>query len=189
MPVFRTIKTVVMIIALFYLARNGYQWQQAKEQAAEASPNLPSVVPSHLEEKSDIEAASLVFPVEQHDLSAVISAFGDARGDRLHQGIDIKAERGTAVLAVTTGFIERIKEGGKGGKQIYLRAADGRLFYYAHLDQWAVDEMEAVEAGQKIGAVGNSGNAFGASPHLHFEILLGQEREAVDPTPYFLPHS
>ena len=129
----------------------------------------------------------LVFPVADHDVEAVISVFGDKRGkSRLHKGIDIKAPRHTPVVAVTDGYVERVREGGSGGKQVYLRDAEGKLYYYAHLEDWSVEEYDAVKAGEELGTVGDSGNARGTTPHLHFEILHGKDREAQDPLPYFL---
>lgn len=130
--------------------------------------------------------SEFTFPVKGFGPGAVISVFGDKRGKtRLHQGIDIKAPRGTPVVAVTDGFIERIKKGGSGGKQIYLRDGKGRLFYYAHLNSWSVEEHEAVKAGDVLGTVGDTGNAKGGTPHLHFEIMLGKEKKAVDPLKYW----
>ncbi len=127
-------------------------------------------------------ASAYTFPVEGFTTDAVISVFGDARGGRRsHQGIDIKAPRGTPVVAVTDGFVERLKEGGSGGRQLYLRDGTGRLFDYAHLDDWSVEEFDAVRAGEPLGTVGDTGNARGTTPHLHFEVLLGKDREAVDP--------
>ena len=97
----------------------------------------------------------------------------------------MKAPKGTPVVAVTDGFVERIREGGSGGKSLYLRDGSGRLFYYAHLDDWSVAEFDAVTAGTPLGTVGDTGNARGTTPHLHFEILLGKERRAVDPSAYY----
>ncbi|MFK8163601.1 MAG: M23 family metallopeptidase [Lewinella sp.] len=134
-----------------------------------------------------INSGELTFPVAGHGTENVISVFGDKRGKRSHEGIDIKAPRGTYVVAATDGFIERIKEGGSGGKQIYLRDVKGRLYYYAHLDSWEVEEFAPVEAGQILGTVGDTGNAKNTTPHLHFEVLHGKNREAVDPMKYWNP--
>ena len=89
-------------------------------------------------------------------------------------------------MATTDGFVERIKEGGNGGKQLYLRDAKGRLFYYAHLDSWSVEEFAAVAAGDVLGTVGDTGNAKGTTPHLHFEIMLGKKKKAVDPLKFWI---
>ncbi len=127
-------------------------------------------------------ADELRFPVRGFGPGAVISVFGDQRGSsRLHQGIDIEAPRGTPVVAVTDGVVEGIRDGGSGGRQLYLRDARGRRFYYAHLDDWSVAEGTTVRAGDSLGTVGNTGNAQATTPHLHFEVLLGKRRRAVDP--------
>lgn len=130
--------------------------------------------------------SDLIFPVAGYGPQAVISFFGDKRGKtRLHRGIDIKAPRGTSVVATTDGFVERIKEGGSGGKQLYLRDGSGRLFYYAHLESWSVEEFAAVKAGEVLGTVGDSGNAKGTTPHLHFEIMLGKKKQSIDPIQFW----
>jgi murein DD-endopeptidase MepM/ murein hydrolase activator NlpD len=125
----------------------------------------------------------LIFPVQGFDTAAVISYFGDERGHGGHQGVDIKAPRWTPVVATTDGFIERLREGGNAGLSVYLRAADGKQYFYAHLEEYAVAEMDAVRAGDVLGYVGDSGNARRTTPHLHFEIMVGK-RESVDPLPY-----
>lgn len=126
---------------------------------------------------------SLFFPVQGYDTAAVISHFGDKRGHGPHQGVDIKAPRWTPVLAAADGFIERLREGGSAGLSIYLRSGDGKQYFYAHLEDYAVAEMDVVRAGDVIGYVGDSGNARRTTPHLHFEIMVGK-RESVDPLPY-----
>lgn len=123
------------------------------------------------------------FPVADKGLKDIISGFGDARGNRRHEGIDIKAGQGTPVLAIADGVVERIKNGGKGGRQIWLKMADGRQAFYAHLQEQWVEEGESVRFGQAIGSVGNTGNARHTSPHLHFEIIFPAVG-AVDPIQY-----
>ncbi|WP_157974322.1 M23 family metallopeptidase [Lewinella sp. IMCC34183] len=146
---------------------------------------LPTTPPERIQ-PADPEPDELVFPVRGAGLKEVISIFGDARGKtRSHAGIDIGTTRGTPVVAVADGFVERIREGGSGGRQLYLRDGRGRLFYYAHLDDWLVEEYQAVSAGDTLGTVGDTGNARGTTPHLHFEVLLGKKRRAVDPIRYW----
>jgi murein DD-endopeptidase MepM/ murein hydrolase activator NlpD len=132
-----------------------------------------------------IKIGELTFPVAGHGTGNIISVFGDKRGNRSHEGIDIKAPRGTNVVAVTSGLVERVKEGGSGGKQVYLRGDKGRLYYYAHLDSWVVGESDEVEAGEVLGTVGDTGNAKNTTPHLHFEVMLGKKKEAVDPMQFW----
>ena len=127
--------------------------------------------------------ASYPFPVKDRSLSSVASGFGDPRdgGARDHHGIDIFAPRGTAVLAVTDGFV-RTDETPVGGRVIWLRdQRAGRNLYYAHLDDWAVQSGTTVRVGDVIGYIGNTGNARSTQPHLHFGIY---DRGPSDPAPY-----
>mgnify|MGYP006266767179 FL=1 len=128
--------------------------------------------------------AALLFPITDKSPKDVISGFGDPRGNRLHQGIDIKADRGTPVLAIAYGVVKRVKNGGNGGRQIWLTLDNEMTVFYAHLHEQWVEEGEKVAAGQAIGSVGNTGNARNASPHLHFEIILPEKGE-VDPLTFY----
>ncbi|HJO02734.1 MAG TPA: M23 family metallopeptidase [Acidobacteriota bacterium] len=117
--------------------------------------------------------ASLEFPVEEHDVTDIQSAFGAARdaGRRTHHGVDIFARRGTPALAASRAYVRRVGEQRLGGNVVWLqdRERDLRL-YYAHLESQAVEEGSWVEPGDVIGYVGNSGNARTTPPHLHFAI-------------------
>ncbi|WP_367388764.1 M23 family metallopeptidase [Lewinella sp. LCG006] len=145
-------------------------------------PYLPTTEQATLPGVSDTD--SLKFPVAGHSVANIISYFGDARGkSRKHLGVDIKAPRHTPVLAVIDGHIEAIKEGGNGGKTLYLRGSDGVQYFYAHLEDWLVKANDEVSAGQEIATVGNSGNASKTIPHLHFEIIMGKDRTSIDPLP------
>jgi murein DD-endopeptidase MepM/ murein hydrolase activator NlpD len=130
--------------------------------------------------------ASLRFPVQGAAASAVQSEFGSARdsGRRRHEGIDIFAPRGTPVIAATDGWITRQTTNRLGGNVVWLWVPSQRMsLYYAHLDRHAVTPGERVMAGDTIGYVGNTGNARGTSPHLHFGVYASLSR-AVDPLPY-----
>jgi len=86
-----------------------------------------------------------------------------------HRAIDIGAPTGSAVLATDGGFISFAGWTDVGyGYLIVVDHANGFATYYAHLSNIYVAEGQAVERGQVIGAVGNTGNSTG--PHLHFEI-------------------
>ncbi|MFD2599453.1 peptidoglycan DD-metalloendopeptidase family protein [Sphingobacterium corticis] len=123
------------------------------------------------------------FPVLGKNNSAIQSFWGADRdgGVRRHEGIDIFAASGTPVLAVADGRVGFAGERGKlGGKQVWLREKQlGFNVYYAHLDSIAINSNAMVELGDTLGFVGNTGNAAGGPPHLHFGVYGNQG--AVDP--------
>jgi murein DD-endopeptidase MepM/ murein hydrolase activator NlpD len=89
----------------------------------------------------------------------------------LHQGTDIFGARGTPVRAPYAGVV-RYEDGGLGGKAAYVTQADGTFYYMAHLDGYAknLSNGKPVKQGEVVGYLGDSGNALGGSPHVHFEI-------------------
>lgn len=113
-----------------------------------------------------------VFPV-QGDYS-YSADFGASRHQGSHQGVDVMADRGTPLVAVTSGVVSRLTrtETGLGGIYVWLQRADGTDYYYAHMHTIAagIAEGTRVGAGQVIGTVGNTGDARYGAPHLHFEI-------------------
>lgn len=113
--------------------------------------------------------------------------FGDTygaprSGGRLHRGVDMFAARGEPIYAVESGTVE-VADHGLGGKQIFLNASSGRGYYYAHLDGFAVSNGATVSQGDLIGYNGDSGNAEGTSPHLHFQIHPTGGSGVINPTP------
>ncbi|HSJ34230.1 MAG TPA: LysM peptidoglycan-binding domain-containing M23 family metallopeptidase [Acidimicrobiia bacterium] len=100
-------------------------------------------------------------------------------GERFHQGTDLMAPRGTEVLAPVGGQIKLVT-GTVGGLQFYLSGDDGVTYIGTHME--AFGRSGRVEAGQVIGYVGDTGNARGGPPHLHFE-MHPDDGEAVNPFP------
>lgn len=135
-------------------------------------------------EKPSVIAKQLVFPVTGNK-SNVGSVWGDERdgGRRKHEGIDIFANKGTPVVAISDGYIEFVGNDNIGGKTVTLQPDDYEWeAYYAHLDQQYVINGQYVKKGQLLGTVGNTGNAKTTPPHLHFGIYM--PGGAVDPLPY-----
>ena len=135
-------------------------------------PELPVIAPTAM--------PTLIIPVQGVAANQLTDTFTQARagGLRVHDAIDIMAPRGTPVLAASSGTVERLYTSAAGGLTIYIRLDDRRfIHYYAHLDSYAsgLAEGQRVNQGQVIGAVGFTGNANVAAPHLHFAIQLTTE--------------
>jgi hypothetical protein len=99
-----------------------------------------------------------------------------------HQGNDIFASEGTPVRAPEDGTA-RSSEDPVSGKAVYVTTAGGTFYFGCHLSAYAdLGGGSRVTQGQIIGYVGNTGDASGGSPHLHFEIHPGGGA-AVNPKP------
>jgi len=123
-----------------------------------------------------VSAGDLVVPVAGVTPDRLSDTFADARGggERLHEALDIMAPAGTPVLAAAAGTVEKLFLSAAGGNTIYVRSPDRRtIYYYAHLQSYepGLAEGQKVARGQKLGAVGSTGNADPAAPHLHFAIM------------------
>lgn len=129
-------------------------------------------------------SAGFSFPVQGKTAAHIGSDFGDPRdgGRRKHEGIDIFAERGTPVLAAAAGHVQQAGRNRLGGNIVWVGHEGGWSTYYAHLDRVQVREGQRVKAGDRLGTVGNTGNARNASPHLHFGMY--QRDVARDPRPF-----
>lgn len=95
-------------------------------------------------------------------------------GGRTHKGTDVFAPFGTPIRAVAAGTV-RLSNSSLGGITIWLNGTDGNSYYFAHLQSYAggLSTGSSVAAGQTIGFVGDSGNARGGAPHLHFQVHPG----------------
>jgi hypothetical protein len=115
--------------------------------------------------------------------------FGDARGQGGHQGNDIMAPRRALAVAAERGRVEFHTTSWRAGCMLYLYGASGTTYLYIHLNNdltrandnrgrcvqgiaYAprLRDGQRVRAGQLLGYVGDSGDANGISPHLHFEL-------------------
>jgi murein DD-endopeptidase MepM/ murein hydrolase activator NlpD len=127
-----------------------------------------------------------VFPVAAEGHPTFTDDFGAARpAARKHEGNDIFADDGTAIVAVDDGSL-RFAEDPIGGHAFYLTASDGTVYYGAHLSAYEGPSPRQVAAGEIIGYVGHTGNAATTAPHLHFEVHPSGG-VAVDPYRLLLP--
>ena len=89
----------------------------------------------------------------------------------LHEGTDIFAAFGTPVRAPADGTLKQ-SEGAVGGLAAYVYEPNGTYYYMSHLQGFVPGQRsgQRVKVGDTVGYVGDSGNARGGTPHLHFEI-------------------
>jgi hypothetical protein len=129
----------------------------------------------------------LVFPVLGE--SSFVDDFGDPRGQGRHEGNDIMAPRKALVLAAEAGTVRFHTTSSRAGCMLYLDGRSGTQYLYIHLNNDLTDGNDnggrcvpgvayakglrdgaKVAAGQVIAYNGDSGDADGGNPHLHFEV-------------------
>lgn len=100
-------------------------------------------------------------------------------GGRTHKGTDMFADVGTPIVAIAAGTIRKLdstntyvpgsNRGDLGGISISYWVDSNEYWYFAHLDSLApgLREGQSISAGQLVGYVGNTGNAYSTPPHSH----------------------
>ena len=130
--------------------------------------------------------------------------YGAPRSQGAHQGVDILAPRRALALAAEAGRVRFHTGSSRAGCMLYLDGRSGTTYLYIHLNNDLTEGNDnrggcvngvafprglrngaRVRAGQPIGYVGDSGDANGGSPHLHFERHPGGGH-ATNPYPYLL---
>lgn len=89
----------------------------------------------------------------------------------VHKGIDIFAKKGTSVLSSSTGLVIYTGNVLMGGNVVAVLGPKWRIHYYAHLAKINSKTLSWVPRGEVIGAVGDTGNALGKPPHLHYSVV------------------
>jgi hypothetical protein len=187
----RATARVLLVLALFGLATGT---AAAFTPPPEPKPRPPSPSPKPKKQ--------LVFPVL--GAAQLTDDFGAPRAQGPHEGNDILAPRRALALAAEAGKVRFQAGSTRGGCMLYLDGRSGTTYVYIHLnnDLTAGNDNRGgcrmgvafprglksgarVAAGQPVGFVGDSGDADGIQPHLHFEVRPGGGR-AVNPYPLLL---
>lgn len=156
-------------------------------EGADASLSAKEVQFAAVRAGKDLVAGGFVFPVggphSYGDSFGAPRMFGTAYA-HLHEGTDIFATSGTPLLACERGVVIRMGSDTLGGIKLWLVGASGTRYYYAHLSAFAegIADGTAVEAGDVVGFVGNTGNAISTPSHLHYEVHPGGG-PAINPYP------
>jgi len=158
----------------FQAGRGMHQSQAVDFPTAQALGLIPSL------ESLGIPSIK-VFPVQGR--CSFTNTWGEARGSRAHEGVDIIAPQGNLIYAVVDGTVTKVYNSASlTGNGVRLTMADGTYFFYAHLDTIAPNIVAGtvVKAGQILGTNGATGNT--STPHLHFEVHP-RGGAPIDPTP------
>lgn len=105
---------------------------------------------------------------------------------QLHSGYDLVGIGSYDVVAAVGGRVIRSRiitdknnATWQWGNYVCIKGDDGRYYYYCHLKSRNVTENQMVQAGDKLGVMGNTGYSFGA--HLHFEVREADCKTTVCP--------
>ena len=101
-------------------------------------------------------------------ISSRYASVDSVRNSRKHTGIDIAAPKGTSIAAAAGGKVTFSGYSGGYGNMLIITHSNGVQTYYGHCSKLYVSAGTTVSQGQKIAAVGSTGNSTG--PHLHFEV-------------------
>ncbi|HKV39119.1 MAG TPA: M23 family metallopeptidase [Blastocatellia bacterium] len=170
-----------------YRGLAGVRSGRAGVQPAEGMTGVTSADLDYLNSKR------LIIPVAGVNQSQLRDSFNEARSEgRVHDAIDIMAPGSTPVLAAVAGTVAKLFHSRLGGITLYEFDKSGRfVFYYAHLSGYAADitEGKAVQQGEFLAYVGDTGNAGAGNFHLHFAISKAETPwkwyggQAIDPYP------
>lgn len=100
---------------------------------------------------------------------------------RTHDGIDIRAAAGTAVVSAAAGVVASVEEDGRMGTTVTVDHRNGYVTTYASLQpEVSVLKGDEIPAGAVLGSVGNTSlTEAGWGAHLHFSV--SKDGEPVDP--------
>ena len=171
--------------------------EELREELRE-SQSYSGITRNELEDRTTFDpepevqtAPDFVLPLEG-DMT-VTAGYHDAAYEesfgQVHEGVDFYAPQGTTVFAVADGVVQQVIDGGLGYSYIIVAHEFEMFSVYGHLSGFAVEEGDAVTAGQPIARSGGTPGTRGAGffttgPHLHIE--LWQDGTYVDPL-QFLP--
>ncbi|MBB6698166.1 M23 family metallopeptidase [Clostridium algidicarnis] len=106
---------------------------------------------------------------------------------RTRSGVDIKADLGQKVLAVSDGVVEKVdNDNTEFGRYMVIDHKNGLKTLYSNLeDDIQIKEGQKISKGQEIGKVGKTAGNYSEEKygdHLHFEVL--KDNIKVDPEKY-----
>jgi murein DD-endopeptidase MepM/ murein hydrolase activator NlpD len=101
--------------------------------------------------------------------------------DKKHYGVDISAQKNTAIKAVADGFVIASDWTLETGNTIAVQHTNNVVSFYKHNSSLLKKTGDRVKVGEAIAIIGNTGE-HSSGPHLHFE--LWKDGKAVNPQEY-----
>jgi murein DD-endopeptidase MepM/ murein hydrolase activator NlpD len=131
-----------------------------------------SLVRSDVDRRNALAAATpSIWPAHGWLSSTVGPRHDPITGERdFHEGLDISADRGSAVYATADGTVTHAAAEGGYGNLVVLDHGYGLETRYGHLSRYRVRVGDQVKRGDVVGLVGSTGRSTGY--HLHYEVRV-----------------
>lgn len=181
-PLCRGLSAVLILCVAIFFATSAQAVSGGVEIPQTIPSETPDTVPAEPEKPVSESAISWIWPTE----GEVSSSFGwrvhPVTGEKLYADhITIAGEAGNAVLAAADGVVAEASFDEEYGYYIVIACGNNISTIYGHLQEVSAEPGSPVNAGDRIGTVGQTGNAV--SPCLSFAVFAGDK--AVDPLEYY----
>lgn len=139
---------------------------------------------------ADLHLTSLAFRCPLDSYGRITTQFAEPDPWGIpHRGTDFAAPGGTPIYAVANGVVSAARTMNSYGNCVQVShgtADDGHRYdsLYAHMSSITVAEGTAVQKGDLLGYVGNTGNVYGAGGGYHLHLELRVDGARVNPLGY-----
>ena len=139
---------------------------------------------------ADLHLTSLAFRCPLDSYGRITTQFAEPDPWGIpHRGTDFAAPGGTPIYAVADGVVSAARTMNSYGNCVQVShgtADDGHRYdsLYAHMSSITVAEGTAVQKGDLLGYVGNTGNVYGAGGGYHLHLELRVDGARVNPLGY-----
>lgn len=168
----------------------------AKKAYADATAALDAYVreQSRRYTTADLHLTSLDFRCPLDSYRRITTQFAEPDPWGIpHRGTDFAAPGGTPIYAIADGVVSAARTMNSYGNCVQVShgtADDGHRYdsLYAHMSSIAVAQGAAVQKGDLLGYVGNTGNVYGAGGGYHLHLELRVDGSRVDPLGFVPTH-
>lgn len=133
---------------------------------------------NHETYKLPVQVGKAGEPLSKGDKPWIVGMFSpgvatDPNHPKGHNGVDLKATKGTPVYPIASGVVKDVGVGNISGNFVTCLHEDGNVqSFYGHLDSIRTSKGQPVTQTTPIGTVGETGNAKGRGAHLHYEVKV-----------------